>query len=145
MKIRPTTSSMTPSSCLSKACPGLGICDWEILTAFIQLNGDLHSGCFGVDVLLEMITVFRQIEQLVHFIDIGVWNLAQRQSLVVLILPNQFLGTLMKALRIKGFLAITHCSKSSFFCLKIQLWFPEKSCPIVLGEKLVEMLRFWTF
>ena len=31
------------------------------------------------------------------------------------------------------------------FYPKIQLWFPEKSCPFVLGEKLVKMLWFWTF
>ena len=31
------------------------------------------------------------------------------------------------------------------FCPKNQLWFPENNCQIVLGEKLVKMLRFWTF
>ena len=30
-------------------------------------------------------------------------------------------------------------------CPKIQHWFLEKNCPIVLGEKLVKMLRFGTF
>ena len=69
---------------------------------------------------------------------------------------------------------LPHCSKSSFFVQKFnfdfprkivdffgvknswkccgfglfscwQLWFHEKNCQKKLGEKLVKMLRFWTF
>ena len=31
------------------------------------------------------------------------------------------------------------------FCPKIQLWFPKKIVDFLGGEKLVEMLWFWTF
>ena len=38
----------------------------------------------------------------------------------------------------------THCSKSSFFVQKFNFDFPRKLSTF-LGEKLVKMLRFWTF
>ena len=38
-----------------------------------------------------------------------------------------------------------HCSKSSFFVHKFNLWFPEKIVNFFGGEKLVNMLWFWTF
>ena len=40
---------------------------------------------------------------------------------------------------------LLHTVRNLPFYPKIQLWFPEKSCPFVLGEKLVKMLWFWTF
>ena len=41
-------------------------------------------------------------------------------------------------------MTITHCSKSSFFVQKFNYDFPRK-LSIFWGEKLVKMLRFWTF
>ena len=39
----------------------------------------------------------------------------------------------------------SHCSKSSFFVQKFNFDFPRKWSIFFLGEKLVEMLWFWTF
>ena len=40
---------------------------------------------------------------------------------------------------------LAHCSKSSFFVQKFNFVFPQKLLIFFGGEKLVKMLRFWTF
>ena len=48
-------------------------------------------------------------------------------------------------LKYTNYIGIAHCSKSSFFCPKIQLWYPEKNLPIVLGENSWKCCSFGVF
>lgn len=69
-----------------------------VLTAFIDLDGNLNSGGFPIHMVFEMTTVLCYVNEILHLIDISEVDFLETKIFVVLIVPYGLLGTGLKTL-----------------------------------------------
>jgi hypothetical protein len=67
--------------------------------SFVDLDGDLNTRRFGVNVLFEVLAVLGLVALIIHLVDVKVVDLAEQEVLVVAMLPYGLLSGTVEVLQ----------------------------------------------